>query len=99
MDNSFLDKPIDALDLARVMGDRGARLEPVAAGQHRADKAHELLMLLSALPDRDFEQAFEACVALVGSFSAQRRRRGSADRADAQVAQTAAQSLSRVKSA
>lgn len=99
MENGFLDKPIDVLDLARVMNDRGTRLEPVASGSSRASQMHEILSLLRGLPDREFEQAYSACVAVITSLSVQRNRKTAVDLSDAQVSKEASNVLSRAKSA
>lgn len=99
MENGFLDKPIDSLDLARDMSDRRARLESLTSAGNRSSQLQEILSLLRGLPDREFEQAFSACVSVVTALSGQRNRKTAIDRHSAKVSQEASRVLTQAKSA
>ncbi len=64
MSNDFLDKPFDATDLSRQMGDAASRARGREAAVERAAQVQELVLLLKGLPEDEFARAYDACLSL-----------------------------------
>ena len=91
MDDFQPKRPIDAISLARFMGDVECRAQAAGGMQlGRPEKLQNLLNLLKNLPERDFQSCIDACEAVVERFAQSGPRRESHKKSQDQVRKEAA---------